>query len=124
MVSPGGARLHPERVERLVDDLPALALSRELRPPLARDAVVLPPPACLRTAPLRRDESLAFEPMQHGIEHPVGPLQMAAGELGDALDDRVAVAIAFGEDREDERRRRCGDEVFPEVHTEKLYTLC
>src|SRR5207248_10805201 len=95
----------------------------ELRPPFARNAVVLAPPARLRAGPFRRDESLAFEPMQHGIEHPVGPLQMAAGELGDALDDRVAVAIAFREDREDERRRRRGDKVLPGVHTEKLYTL-
>src|SRR5439155_21265239 len=116
-------RLHPDCVERFVDDLPALPLRRELTPAVTRDPVVLPPPAGFGFPPLRRDQSLAFEPMQHWVQHAVGPLQVAAGELGHALDDGVAVAIALGEDGEHQRRGRRGDEVLAEVHANKLYTL-
>ena len=105
------------RVQRLVHHLPLLALGRELRAPFLRDAVVLAPAADLGRAPLRRDEPLALQPVQHRIEHAVGPLQVAARQLAHPLDDGVAVAVPFGEDGEHERRGRGGDEVLAEVHT-------
>ena len=43
--------------------------------------------------------------MQYGVEHPVGPLQAPAGQLPNSLEDRVAVAVPFGQDREDDRGR-------------------
>ena len=81
------------------------------------DAVVLALAPALGHAPLRRDELLPLEPVQHRVEHAVGPLQVAARQLGHALDDRVTVTVAFGEDREHERRGGGGDQVFAEVHT-------
>ena len=46
--------------------------------PVLGDAVVLAPAAALGRAPLRRDEPLPLEPVQHRVEHAVGPLQVAA----------------------------------------------
>ena len=64
----------PRRVT--VHGLPLLALGCELRPAVSRDPVVLTPAAVLGRRPLRRDMTLALEPVQHGIEHAVGPLQV------------------------------------------------
>ena len=100
-----------------VHDLPLLPLRRELRPAFFRDPVVLAPAAALGRGPLRRDVALALEPVQHRIEHAVGPLQVPARQLGHPLDDGVAVAVAFGEDGEHERRGGGGDQVLAHVHT-------
>ena len=54
--------------------------------------------------------------MQQRIEHPVGPLELAVGQLAHPLEDRVAVALALGEDRQHERRRRRRDEVLVDAH--------
>jgi hypothetical protein len=107
----------PEAAQGLVHDLPSSPLGFELRPPFLRQAVVLPATAALRRSPLRRDEPVALQTVQHRIEHAVGPVEMPAGELADAFDDGVAVAVTFGEDGEHERRRRGGDEILSELHT-------
>ena len=39
-----------------------------------------------------------FEPVQERVEHAVGPLHAAPGELADALEDRVPVQVAVRED--------------------------
>ena len=111
------ARLHPNAAQGIVYDAPLLLLSRELCPARFRDAVILALASGLREPPLRRDELLPLQPMQHRVEHPVGPLKLASRELCDPLDDGVAVAIAFRKDREHERRGRGSDQVFTEVHT-------
>src|SRR4029077_20218778 len=98
-------------------------LGLELRAPIFRQAVVLPAAAALRRSPLRCDEAVTLQPVQHRIQHAVGPMQMPPGQLVDALDDGVAVALTLGEDGEHEWRRRGGDEVFSEVHTSEPYTL-
>jgi len=46
----------------------------ELRPAFIRDSVVLALAAALGRSPFRRDMTLALEPVQHGIQHAVGPL--------------------------------------------------
>ena len=43
--------------------------------------------------------------MQNGVKHPVGPLDAPAGQVPHPLEDGVAVAVFFGQDREDDRRR-------------------
>src|SRR5439155_23923302 len=72
------ACLHPDSPQCAVHGLPLLPLGGELRSAFFRDPVVLAPAAVLGRAPLRRDITLALEPVQHGIQHPVGPLQMSA----------------------------------------------
>ena len=85
--------------------------------PSLRDPVVLTPAAVLGRGPLRRDMTLALEPVQHRIEHAVGPLQVPARQLGHSLDDGVAVAVAFGKDGEHERRGGRSNQVLTHVHT-------
>ena len=60
--------------------------------------------------------------MEQRVEHPVGPLELAAGERAHALEDRVAVALTLRQDREHERGRRGRDEVLVDVHGSKYYT--
>src|SRR5207247_5073086 len=69
------ARLHPDTPQGTVHDLPLLPLGCELRPAFSGDPVVLTPAAVLGAGPLRCDMPLALEPVQHGIEHAVGPLE-------------------------------------------------
>ena len=57
-----------------------------------------------------------LEPMQHRVEHPVRPLHAPAGQLPHALEDRVAVAVRLGQDRQDERSRGRGDQVLVDLH--------
>src|SRR5690606_9991360 len=81
-----------------------------------RDPVVLPPPPRLRLLPPGLDETRPLQSMQDGVEHPVRPLQLAAGQLAYPLQDRVAVAVSLGQDGQNERRRRRRDEVLVDVH--------
>ena len=110
-------RHHPDAAQGRVDRLPLLALRRELRPSVLGEAVVLAPASGVGLAPLGGDKPLALEPVQYRVEHPVGPLQVAAREITDALDDRVTVAVSFGQDREHEGGGGGSDEVLTEFHT-------
>jgi hypothetical protein len=83
---------------------------------LALEGVILPPPAVLGGAPARGDGALLLQAVQDRVQHAVGPLDAALGQLADALDDGVAVGLAPFEDRQHERRRRRGHEVFGELH--------
>ena len=56
-------------------------------------------------APLRGHVAEPGEAVQQRVEHPVGPLQLSAGELIDALLDGVSVALALVEDGQDEGQR-------------------
>src|SRR5690606_25359616 len=106
----------PDVPERLVHGLPLLTLLGELRPALRREAIVLPLAARLRLPPPALDVTLALETVEHRVEHAVGPLQLAAGKLAHALEDRVAVGVVLGQDGEDQRRGGGRDEVFVDVH--------
>jgi hypothetical protein len=75
-------------------------------------SVVLPLPSCPGGAHVGFDESLFLQAVQDGIEHAVGPLHLAAGQLADPLDDGVAVAVALGEDGQDQRRRRSRNQIL------------
>src|SRR5207248_8180611 len=98
-----GARLHSDSPQCAVNGLPLLPLDGELGPAFFRDPVVLAPAAALGRVPLRRHITLAFETMQHGIQHAVGPLQVSARQLGHPLDDGVAVTFALGKNAEYQR---------------------
>ena len=89
----------------------------ELRAAFLGNPVVLASSAVLGRGPLRHDMTLSLQAVEHGIEHAVGPLQMPARQLRDPLDDGVAVAIAFGEDREHERGGGRSYQVLVHVHT-------
>ena len=54
--------------------------------------------------------------MEQRVEHPVGPLELSAGERTHPLQDGVAVALTLDEDREHERRRRGCDQILVDVH--------
>src|SRR5688500_323356 len=58
------ARLHPDPAQGAVYGLPLLTLGGELRAAFFCDPVVLPPASVLRCRPLRRDITLALEPVQ------------------------------------------------------------
>src|SRR6185503_16696495 len=89
------------------------------------ERVIFPFPARLAFAPARLDQAPVFHPVQHGIEHPVGPVQLALGTGLDLLDDGVAVALALGEQRQDQWFSRGGDEFFANhrdtIHRYKMY---
>src|SRR5690349_19563931 len=85
--------------------------------------VVLPIAARLRLTPAPFHKPVALEPVQDRIEHPVRPRELPAGELADALDDRVTVAIALTQDGEDERCGRGCDEVLVDFHSLYLEAL-
>ena len=102
--------IHAVDVAELEDHL------RELVAALWGDAVVLPLAAVLGDDPARLDVAQAFEAVEDGVEHAVGPLHVAAGEFTDALQDRIPVAVVLGEDREHDRRGRGGDQVLVELH--------
>ena len=58
--------------------------------------------------------------MQHGIKHAFGfELDAAAGQLPHALDEGVALVLALGQDRQDQRHRRGRNEFF-----ESMAALC
>src|SRR6185295_7053826 len=57
-------------------------------------------------------EPLLLEAMEDRIKHPVGPFEATVRELAHALDDLVAVTVAPLQDRQDERRRGRGDQLF------------
>src|SRR5215207_10989785 len=54
--------------------------------------------------------------MQHGVEHPVRPLHVPSGQLPNSLEDGVAVAVPFGQDRQDDRSRGGGHQVLVDLH--------
>src|SRR5262249_40016739 len=118
-----GAHLHPDPTQSAVHGPPLLPLRSELRPAFFSNPVVLAPAAAVRCGPFRCAVTLALEAMQDRIEHSVGPLEVPARQLGDSLDDRVAVIVAFGKDGEHKRRGRGRNQVLTEVHTWRYYTL-
>src|SRR5687768_2209505 len=108
----------PDVSQRRVDRLPLLPLLGELRATLGSDAVVLALASRLRGSPLPFDVTLALEPVQHRIEHPVGPLELPPGQLAHPLQDRVAVRVPLGDDREDQRSGRGSYQVLVDFHRE------
>src|SRR5690606_28829982 len=82
--------------------------------------IVLPSPPRFRFFPSGLDEAGTLEAMEYGIEHPVGPLQLAPGQLTNPLQDGVAVAVPFGQDGENQRRRRRRDEILVDAQRTDL----
>src|SRR5439155_11920277 len=78
--------------------------------------------AGLGFGPTRLDPALAFHAMEHRIEHPIGPFQLAARAVLDVLDDRVTVAFTLLQQREDERFRRSSHE-FPTHHGPTMHRV-
>src|SRR6185436_14669462 len=74
----------------------------------------------LGNLPPCRDVAEALEPMQDGIEHPVRPLQMPAGELAHALQDGVAIAVPLRQDGQHERGGGGGYQVLVDRHGRHL----
>jgi hypothetical protein len=102
-------------MQRGVHSLPLPALLDELCTAAGGDRVVLAAAAAVRDLPARLDVAEPLEPMENRIEHPVRPLHAPAGQLADALEDRVPVAVLVGQDREDDRRRGGGYQVLVDL---------
>src|SRR5215211_2179956 len=85
-----------------------------------RNASSVVSPASTRTAlrnfPPRLDVAEPLEPMQNGVEHPVRPLHAPSGQLPNSLEDGVAVAVLFGQDRQHHRGRGSGYQVLVDLH--------
>src|SRR5439155_6705366 len=92
------ARFHPETPQRARYNLPLLPLECELRPALFGDSVVLALAAAFGRSPLGRDKTVPLQPVQHRVEHAVGPLHMAPRQLRHTLDDCIAITLTFGQD--------------------------
>src|SRR5262245_17938959 len=109
-------RAEERPLQRRVHHLPLPALALQLFLAGVRQLVVLALPPGVRLLPDGLHVAVAFEAVEHRVQHAVRPLQLAARELGHALDDGVAIALAFAEDREDQWSGRGGDEVLADVH--------
>src|SRR3989442_11606807 len=107
------ACLHPETPQCAVYNLPLLPLESELRPALFGDAVVLALAAAFGRSPLGRDKTVPLQPVQHRVEHAVGPLQMAPRQFRHPLDDCIAITVTLGQDGQHQRRGGGGDQVLP-----------
>ena len=88
----------------------------ERRRALLAQSIVLARTATGRLPPFGVDVAESLEPMQQGVEHAVAPLELAARELGDPLQDRVAVRLALGEDAENHRGGRRGHQILADAH--------
>src|SRR4029450_3065233 len=88
----------------------------QLRPPPFGDPVVLALtiPGC--RVPARGDVAEPLEPVEQRGEQARGPVQLAARDLVDLLEDRVPVTLSGGKDAQHHRRRRRRDQVFRDVH--------
>ena len=91
-------------MKNAVDRSPLLAMVGELFAAGSGDSVILAAPPRLGRPPFRRHQALSLEAMEDRVKHAVGPLQVAAGELADTLDNGVAVAVALSQNGEDKRR--------------------
>ena len=63
------------------------AFRDELRAPLVRDAVVPALPSAVRRFPASLNVPLSIQPMQHGVEHAIGPRHVPARELTHPLQE-------------------------------------
>jgi len=84
---------------------------------LVGDRVVLAAAAGLGDLPARLDVAKPFESMEDGVEHPVRPFHPPPGKLAHALEDRVAVAVRLGQERQDDRGRGRRDQILVDLHS-------
>jgi len=114
---------YPDVTQRLRDGHPLPLLFRERRAAVVGEHVVPATTALGRGPPLRGDVPEPAQAVQQRVEHPVGPLELTPRELAHPLEDRVPVALAVGEDREHQRRRRRRDQVLVDAHARPSHTL-
>ena len=62
--------------------------------------------------------------MEHRIEHPIRPFDFVGGKTFDFLNQGVTVALAFGQEREDERFGGSGDQFFVSMAALYIALLC
>src|SRR5687768_3749935 len=58
--------------------------------------------------------------MEDGVEHSVSPLHVTSGKLPHSLENRVPVAVLFGEDRQNYRGRRSSHQILADLHISLL----
>ena len=108
-------------MESRVHRLPLPALLGQLGPSTIGDPVVLSTPAGIRGLPPRFYMAKALESMKDGIEHSVRPLHPPPRQLPHPLKDGVAIAIALGQDGQNNGGRRGGDQVFVDLHSSTIH---
>ena len=91
---------------------PLLAFGFENFAAVGADAIIFPLAARVGFLPLGFNQSVAFQPVQNRIQHPVAPLDLSTAQRAHLLDDLVALAFAPGENGEQQRFRGGGDHVF------------
>src|SRR5687768_12950569 len=106
----------PDPPERLIHGPPLPALVGQMLPPRSGHPVVFPPPARLRFFPSGLDETGALQSMENRIEHAVGPLQLAPGQLANPFQDGVAIGVPFGQDGENQGSGCRRDQILVDVH--------
>src|SRR5436190_5890711 len=105
-----GIFFSPELHEHFVDLQPLCALFLERTPAFLLDGIVFSLPPILHGLPARLDPAVLLHAMQHGVEHAVGPLHLIFRPRLHLLDDGISIALALGEQRQDKRFSRGGDE--------------
>ena len=74
--------------------------------------IVFALPASGGFLPFGSDESVALQPVQYGIKHPIAPFDLAATQFPHSLNDLVPVTFPLGEDGKQERFGGGGHHVF------------
>ncbi len=115
-----GTKPLPQAAQRAIHRFPLPAVFGELRPPLARDAVIFAAAAGIGAFPACLDMAKPLQPVQHGIEHAVGPLHAPARQRPDPLQDGVAIAVALHQDGQHDRGGGCRDQILAEFHDPAL----
>src|SRR5688500_3831828 len=87
----------PQVAQRARDGRPLPLLLRERRAPVVGDRVVATLASLGGRPPFGGDVAEPLQTVEQRIEHPVGPLELAAGQLTDALEDGVAIALALAQ---------------------------
>src|SRR6266550_1088917 len=112
----GNGERPPDALQGRVHRFPLLAFLAESSLALGRDPVVLATATALRDFPPGLNVAEPLEPMQNRVEHPVRPLHSPSGQLPNSLEDRIAIAIRFGQDRQEERGRGSGNQILVDSH--------
>src|SRR6185312_2848907 len=106
----------PDTPQCRVHRLPLPPFLGQLLPTPPGDPIVFATAAALGNSPARIDITQPLQPVQNGIQHPVGPFQATSRQFPHSLEDGVSVAGLFRQDRQDDGGRGRGNEVFIDVH--------
>src|SRR5882762_1340294 len=72
--------------------------------------------------PVGLKQSPGLHAMEHRVKHPIGPLKLVSRAGLNLLNDRIAIALASGEQRQNQRFRGGGHQFF-RYHAANIHSL-